>query len=102
MMGRGALAAAVAVFAAGRGASASCAFRFEGHLNISELPTWTIPATGASGSGYRVLNDEYPLVFLGEWDCCVSVVAEAGAVGRIPLFALLIDPTTARLKSERT
>lgn len=69
MMGRGALAAAVAVFAAGRGASASCAFRFEGHLNISELPTWTVPATGASGSGYRVLNDEYPLVYLGEWEC---------------------------------
>ena len=80
MMGRGTLAAAVAFFAAGRGASASCAFRFEGHLNISELPTWTIPASEAFSSGYQVLND-YPLVYLGEWNCCVSVSPCRGRCG---------------------
>lgn len=58
-----------AVFGARFGVHAipsNCSFRFEGYLNISEPPTWTVPAAEPFAENYTVLNEGAPFVYFGE------------------------------------
>lgn len=45
---------------------ATCAFRFAGYPNVSALPTWTVPPADSNGSSVWVINEENPIVYLGE------------------------------------
>lgn len=49
-------------------ASSTCEFRFEGYLNISESPTWTLPAAEPYAENSVVLNEGAPFVYKGERD----------------------------------
>lgn len=46
-------------------APSTCAFRFEGYLNISESPTWTLPAAEPFAQNSTVLNEGAPFVYKG-------------------------------------
>lgn len=49
-------------------AGGTCAFRFAGYPNLTELPTWTLPAAEPLGVEVSTYSSGNGLVYLGMYD----------------------------------